>query len=223
MRLGDWVIVAILLGLCGVVVAQHLDHGDADVPRVPPIVLGEALDTSVVLTDLEGKERTIADDVGSKATVLYSWKVSCPCIDVCEPRLRPLFARYGKARGVAWIAIDGEPEDTREEVLAKMGRLGSPYKMLFDPDQQVLARLGFDQAALVAVLDGNGRLRYRGSMDDDYLEPKRSYLEEALRAVVEGGDLAVAETPAIYGCEFSRPPACTEPVRRAPGASPPGS
>jgi hypothetical protein len=93
-----------------------------------------------------------------------------------------------------------------------MGRLGPTFfRMLLDPDQALLARVGFRQAALVAVLDGNGRLRYRGSMDDDYLKPTRSYLAEALASVVDGQPLALAETTPIYGCEFSRPPACFPP------------
>src|SRR5688572_8353102 len=111
MRWGDLVISAILLGLCGLAVAKHFGHGEEVRRVIPPVEVGEPLDGNLTLTDIGGVDRVLADFFGRRATVLYSWKVSCPCVDVCEPRLKAIYARYGREQGVAWIAVDGEPED----------------------------------------------------------------------------------------------------------------
>jgi hypothetical protein len=109
---------------------------------------------------------------------------------------------------VTWIAVDGEPEDAAPTVLGKMGRLGSFYKMLLDPTQLLSARVGFDRAAQIAILDSTGRLRYRGPMDDDLEKPQRSYLREALEAVVAGVPVPLHQVEPKYGCEYSQPPSC---------------
>jgi hypothetical protein len=209
-RWADVTISAVLVGLCAFAIAQH-GHGPAPKPAViPPVAVGEPLDTHLTLTDVAGEPRVLADMLGKTATVLYSWKIECPCIEICEPRLREVHAAYGKGQGVVWIAVDGEPSDERKAVLAKMVEIGSFQKMLLDPDQRLSAKVGFDRAAQVAVLDADGRLRYRGSIDDDYKKPTRSYVREALAAVSEGREPALAETKPVYGCAYSQEPVCTE-------------
>jgi hypothetical protein len=209
-RWGDLLITAILLGLCGLAVARHFDHDVPGPPPIPPLEVGEPLDGSLVVTNVAGFSKPMVDLFGKRATVLYSWKVACPCIDACEARLREVYARYGPAQGVEWYAVDGEPSDEPEAIREKMGRIGSFQKMLVDPTQRLSAKVGFDRAAQIAVLDATGHIRYRGSIDDDYKQPTRSYVAEALAAVVDGGAVPVPETLPVYGCAYSQEPVCRE-------------
>jgi hypothetical protein len=206
----DTLVAAGVLALAALAVERILaDHGGGGEPvPVPRIEAGEVLDPDWVLADLEGVPRRIAEGFGSRATVLYSWKVGCPCIDRVEPRIRALTERFGADRGVAWIAVDGEMEDDPEAIARKSERLGARYAMYLDPEQRLLSRLGLDRATLVAVVDGSGRLAYRGSIDDDYENPTRSWLGEALDAVVAGARPDTPETAPVYGCEYSAAPAC---------------
>jgi hypothetical protein len=210
MRRADLLISAILVGLCALAAWKHLDHDGSAPTVVPPVGVGEPLDGHITLADVSGEDRVLADMFGKTATVLYSWKVDCPCIDDCEARMREAFSKFGRDRGVAWIAVDGEPEDLVGDVRIKMGRLQTFVQMLLDPTQRLSARVGFDRAAQVAVLDATGRVRYRGSIDDDYEKPKRSYLEEALAAVLAGTEVPLPETAPVYGCRYSEAPVCVE-------------
>jgi hypothetical protein len=209
----DFVIAAVILGLCGLGVLQQLRHDPARAPVVPPIAIGQALDGAITGTDLNGVERRVGEWFGDRATVLYSWSVPCSCVEECEARLRAIYAVHGNPQGVHWIAVDGEPTDSPEAVLDKMVKVGAFYRMLLDPSQRLSQRLGFDQAVQIAILDGHGYLRYRGPIDDDLEKPTRSYLREALEAVLAGTPVPEAEErPAVYGCAYSAPPDCDDPA-----------
>ncbi len=222
----DIVIAGVIVLLCAWAVAAQLGFdlfGDEE--AIEAIVLGEVLDPDLVLSYADERPKPVAlgNWYGEKATVIYTWSVPCPCVEHLEPRMYSVFAKFGAEQGVAWIAVDGEPldrpesyviapgtkdEEERDGILAKMGRVHAFYKMLLDPEQQLCRRLGFSDACQVAVLDGEGRLRYRGSIDHDYYKGKAEYLEAALRAVVAGVPVEKPETTWVYGCGFSDPESC---------------
>ena len=192
---------------------QFTDHGAPEVApsRIEPIALGEVLEIDFPLFDMEEvpKPRNLMALYGRRATVLYTWSVPCPCIEDVEPRLRALHERFNRQTNeVRWVALAGEPEDTREEIRAKMLRLGVFYPILRDPDQRICRRLGLVHAGQVAVLDGAGRLVFRGSPDDDYTDGKAGFLETALSQVLRGEPVSPAERERAYGCAFSIPLSC---------------
>ena len=81
-----------------------------------------------------------------------------------------------------------------------------PYFLLLDPTQRLCRQLGFREAAQFAVVDANGTLRFRGTFDDDLKHPTRTYLPEALDAVLGGRDPWQPPPPAEkYGCPFGAP------------------
>ena len=67
-----------------------------------------------------------------------------------------------------------------------------------------------DRTALALILDGEGRVRYRGAPDADYEEGDAGFLVEALAAVLAGEDPPVDERPCDYGCYFNDPASCLE-------------
>ncbi len=227
MRLrADIVIAGVIVVLCAYAVAAQLGFDPlGSEETIEPIAIGEVLDPDLVLNYVDKNPKPVAlgNWYGEKATVFYTWSVPCPCVEHLEPRMRSVFSRFGKDQGVAWIAVDGEPLDrpetyviapgTKDEeerlgIMTKMGRIYAFYKMLLDPEQQLCRRLGFSDACQVAVLDGEGRLRYRGSIDHDYYKGKGEYLEAALRSVLAGRPVEPAERPWVYGCGFSDPESC---------------
>ncbi len=177
---------------------------------VRTIEVGEALNPDVTLLDTGGERRRVGDGYGAKATVFYSWSTTCPCIPVCEDALREAYVKFGPEQGVVWIGVAGEPTDTSSAVLDKMTFLRSFYEMLLDPYQRLCTRLGFDRAAVLAVLDGDGYLRFRGNVSDDLKDPQRNYLLEVLPAIVAGTKPPLEETDLAYGCEFSDPQPCPD-------------
>lgn len=211
----DITVAVLVILLCAWAVASQLgfDPLSGSPEAIRPLELGERLAGNIVLGDAGEPPRPtpVSSLFGRRATVLYTWSVPCPCIDVLEPRLAKVHARYNRRdQGVAWVALAGEPEDTPPMVRRKMEAIGAFYPLLLDSEQQVCRRLGFRHAAQVAVLDGEGRLVYRGAVDDRYDGGEAEFLEEALAAVVAGRPVPVAERAWAYGCEFNVPESCLE-------------
>lgn len=220
----DIVIAAVIIALCAYAVAAQLGFNPLGADEeIQPLAIGDVLDPDLIFNyvDKPPQPFELGSWYGEKATVIYTWSVPCPCVQHLEPRMRAVYSRFGK--DVAWIAVDGEPldrpetyviapgtkdEEERQGIIAKMGRIYAFYKMLLDPEQRLCRRLGFSDACQVAVLDGEGRLRYRGAIDHDYYKGKGEYLEAALRSVVAGRPVETAETPWVYGCGFSDPASC---------------
>lgn len=207
----DLWIAVVVIGLCGFAVMKQLTYRSDEV--IEPLKIGETLNLDERLADVSDVEQTVrvGDYTGRDYTVLYTWSTLCPCVGELEPRMRKLHLRFNEARnGVGWLALDGEPTDTRDLIRRYMGRLGSFYRLLRDPKQRVTQRLGLNAAVQVAIIDSHGVLRYRGSVDDAYeaSEVKRQYLAEALEALVAGKEPPLAETEKVYGCEFSDPASC---------------
>lgn len=153
------------------------------------------------LSGVQGEERRLSAFHGEKATVLYFWSASCPCVPQVEERVQAAIQRFPPSAGVGFVAIDSHPDDRAEDVRRALADLKSSYPMLLDPTQTVARALGVDSAVTFVVLDAERRLRYRGGFDDDLLEPRKAHLLDALEAVLAGKNPDPAET-AGAGCPY---------------------
>jgi len=204
-------VALVVIAACGWgVLAQFEGHASVAAPDIRPMAIGEDLHLDVTLRDVETppKPRSVLGSLGRTATVFYTWSAACPCILDLEPRLRTLHERFGKAEGIAWIAVAGEPGETVEELRTKRDVMHAFYPVLRDPDQLVCRRLDLHHAGQAAVLDAQGRLVYRGAIDAHWKEGHAEFLSAALEAVVKGRRPAVTEEPRRYGCEFDVPASC---------------
>ncbi len=207
-------IAAVLVGLVTWAVASQLT-GPQTEETTPPLArvleVGEALSPDVSLLDLEGRLVRLGDRLGSRATVLYSWSTTCPCIPICDHDIRPLQERFGEDEGVRWIAICGEPTDVPLRIRALLEKLGARYALLRDPTHRLCGTLGFDRAAMIVVLDGDGYVRFRGNLTDNLTKPTTNHLEAVLPAVTAGHGSPLGELDIAYGCPFSDPlPDCPD-------------
>ena len=211
-RLRDIAIALAVIALCTYgVVAQFSNDAapEVEILDIQPIEIGDVLQIDFALRDIETppKPRNLMAGYGHAATVLYSWSVPCPCILDMEPRLRAVAARY-EGQDVRWIALAGEPADGLEAIRAKAAEMAVFYPIYRDPEQLVLRRLGIRHAGQVAVLDGAGRLVYRGAADDHWDEGKAEHLQAVLDAIVAGRPAPFETKPRAYGCAFSLPASC---------------
>jgi hypothetical protein len=153
------------------------------------------------LTELDGRPFLVADHAQHAATVVWFWSVLCPCVEECEGRIRALVSRYGE-RGVRLLVVHPIDEDANEDIEAKRARLGSDYIVRRDRGGRLARRLGITNSGSVAVLDREGRLRFRGALDDDLDAPKVSYAGDALDALLAGKEVPLVEAPPTYGCVY---------------------
>ena len=215
-RLRNTLIALLVVGVCAWGVAAQFSRvpaQGASYDDIAPMAIGEVLEVDTALLDIEDppKPRSLAGEFGRRATVLYSWSVTCPCINTVEDRMRALWAAHGERdRSVRWIALAGEPAESLASLRAKREDLEAFYPVLRDPEQIALRRLGFRHAGQVAVLDGEGRLAYRGAIDADWESGGAEYLTAALEAVLGGRPVEPAERPRVYGCAYGLPLSCLE-------------
>jgi hypothetical protein len=193
--------------------------GEAVQAREPAkLQIGDPLEDQEV-TNAAGAKMQLHPLLGAKATVFIGYSTTCLCVPIVDERLIPVVQRF-KPLGVNFVAVAGDPKDSPEKIantlmsvwaepkraeLAK--NRGLPmYGMLIDPTQRLCRQLGFKEATQIAVVDGNGNLRYRGTFDDDLKKPTKSFLPEALEAVVEGrAPERALRLVSGYGCPFGAP------------------
>ena len=129
----------------------------------------------------------------------------CPYVLAWEDRLMAIARDYAH-QGVRVVAVNSNdvsryPEDSFEQMKARAEKRGFPFDYLFDEDQSIARALGAERTPEVFLFDGERRLRYHGAIDDsrDENAVARSYLREAIDALLAGDEPPVVETESV-GC-----------------------
>lgn len=142
-----------------------------------------------------------------KVAVLFFLSTDCPISNRFVPEMRRLHGRFAP-RGVLFYAVYPSPGDTTEAVLGHVREFGVPGKWLRDSDHGFVKKWGARVTPESVVLAADGRVAYRGRIDDRYTElgrvrarPTQHDLEAALEAITAGRTARVAETRAI-GCSI---------------------
>lgn len=127
----------------------------------------------------------------------------CPYALAWHDRIADAARDYPNVRFLAVNPNDGEryPGDSYEAMKERVARENWPMPYLRDESQEVARAYGAKTTPDIFVLDGEGRLRYRGAPDPDHQDPslRASWLREALDSVLAGEDVARPETDPI-GC-----------------------
>jgi hypothetical protein len=144
--------------------------------------------------------------VGDGATVVVFTCNHCPYALAWHDRLLDVARDYA-SQGVRMLLVnpnDAEryPRDSLDAMRARVEADGGwPAPYLHDATQEAARAFGAKTTPDVFLLDGGGRLRYRGAPDADYDDPGQgaAWLRSALDAVLEGRDPQPAETRPV-GC-----------------------
>ncbi|MDG2150217.1 MAG: redoxin domain-containing protein [Planctomycetota bacterium] len=143
---------------------------------------------------------------GERATVLIFVAPDCPISNIYAPELRRLWTRYG-AQGVAFYRVYAGSALTLSEVEAHGRAYKLPMPAIRDPEHALVVSTGVEVTPEVVVLDAAGMLRYRGRIDDLYLDfgKRRNKagtfdLREALDAVLRGDERTAPITKPAVGC-----------------------
>jgi thiol-disulfide isomerase/thioredoxin len=165
------------------------------------------------LEDLRGKKWTLsdfrADDKegrAGKVVVINFWSCTCPITMEYEERMARLNKEYGD-KGVAFVGIDSNFNETREDVVETTKGRGIEHPILLDPDGKVAGQLGARTTPHVFVVDAKGVLRYTGHVDNRKkpgADGRIAYLQDALEALLRGEEVKITKTDP-HGCTIKRP------------------
>lgn len=157
------------------------------------------------LAGVDGRKHALADFADAKLVVLVFTCNHCPVATANQTRLIALQKDF-ESRGVRLVAICSNPGD--EDGLPAMKKRaeaeGYNFPYVSDADQAVAKSYGARHTPTVLVLDAERKLRYMGAIDDnwqDAAQAKRSYLRDAIEALLAGQRVPIAETRPI-GCEI---------------------
>ncbi|MBL9126313.1 MAG: hypothetical protein JNL97_01640, partial [Verrucomicrobiales bacterium] len=121
------------------------------------------------------------------------------------PEIRRIALRYEKLGARFWM-VHPLGDETPASIREHAAEYSLPGTIVRDPRRSLARVLGITVTPEVAVVDGRGRLRYRGRIDDRFpaLGQKRPRatrhdLTEALDAVLSGKPVTESRTRAV-GC-----------------------
>jgi peroxiredoxin/mono/diheme cytochrome c family protein len=178
----------------------------------PASRIGRRVD-EFTLRDVHGRTHSLSELKGEKATVVAFLGVDCPLARLYAPRLVELAEEFGP-RGVAFIGVDSNLQDSITEIAAFARRYGVDFPLLRDESAKVADLLGVERNPEVVVLDETRTVRYVGRIDDQYgfqtgvgyARPavQERFLADALEEVLAGRSVSLPQTAAI-GCIIGRP------------------
>jgi len=156
-----------------------------------PATTKDGIDSSLSLSDIK-------EDV----VVVVFLANHCPVVQAYEDRIIDFTNDYkGKGVKVVGIAVSDMDIDKLPGIKTYMKEKGSNYVYGYDESQEIGRAYGATNTPQFFVLDKDRVIRYTGAMDDSQNESKvkKTYLRDAVDAVLKGESVEVSETKAV-GC-----------------------
>ncbi len=132
----------------------------------------------------------------------------CPIGNLYVPRLIELNRDYHN-KGVVFLGINSNAHETEQDLAKYVRETGIDFPVLKDQQNKVSDSILVERTCETLVLDGFGRIRYRGAIDDQYLQgkskdhPEQMYLRDALDALLANRPIKVPATR-VFGCLLDR-------------------
>jgi peroxiredoxin len=159
------------------------------------------------LPGVDGHTHTLSSLIESNRAVAVIFSCNhCPYVRAWEGRMVQIQRDY-QDKNVALIAVNANdtvkyPDDDFDHMKQRAKQEGFNFLYVRDDSQKVARDYGATHTPHVFLLDSSGILRYRGAIDDNHDDPdavQRTYLRDALDAVLGGKTPEITETQAV-GC-----------------------
>ncbi len=161
-----------------------------------------------VLQDYLGAQHSLSDYADRGIVVVTFLGTECPLAKVYGAQLASLADKY-KTRGVTFIGINSNQQDTPTELGHYARKHGIKFPLLKDPGNRIADQFDAKRTPEVFVLDQQRKVRYLGRIDDQfgvgYARPDatRNHLTQAIDEILAGKPVTVPFTEAV-GCHIGR-------------------
>jgi thiol-disulfide isomerase/thioredoxin len=158
--------------------------------------------TDFTVRSLEGKQVRL--ETAGRLTVVVFLSSVCPISNDYNDRMIALYREY-EPKGIQFLFVNANSNETAAEIAQHVKAAEYPFPVYQDPDNHVADRLGATVTPEVFVLDREGRLRYKGQIDDAR-NPARVQVrgvKSAIEDLLAGREVAREETKA-FGCTIKR-------------------
>ena len=173
--------------------APKTEAGKPEAPKT--LQLGARVNGEVTLTDLDGKT-VKAHDLMGKVTVVSFYSIQCPVQKAWDGRLAQIQKDF-EAQGVTFLHIDSNKTEIGEappkvegdakpyeNVRAHLKEKGLPFRVLVDHGNKVADLFDAKTTPHVYVFGTDGKLVYKGLVDDDQKDRNADKRNNYLRDVV---------------------------------------
>ena len=157
------------------------------------------------VADAHGVRHTDQEFQRYTATVLLFVATECPNSNTYAPLLARMDREYA-ARGVLFLAVYSDPDDSSSKVLKHDEEYQIPYAALLDPHQTLARVTGARSTPEAVILSPQGQVLYRGRVDDRFVDfgktrfhSTKEDLKKALDQVLAGQPVKDPVTK-VLGC-----------------------
>jgi len=147
---------------------------------------------------------SLSDFRDKKTVVLIFTSYTCDACGDYENRTKKLVKDFA-GKDVAFLGMRSSADDDAPGMRKYAEAKGFAFPFLDDPRNAVADYFGVLVTPTFYVIDPKGVLRYRGAYDEALQEARaqKTFVHDALRAVLEGKEVAVKTTRTI-GCSLPR-------------------
>lgn len=138
--------------------------------------------------------------------------MDCPVANAYSPEIARIVKEFGP-RGVASFAVYSDASVKPDAARRHLREYSLPCPGLMDGDHRLALKFGCTKTPECALLSPEGRVLYRGRVDDTYADygkrrpnPTRRDLRTALAEALAGRRVSVPVTP-VVGCYIPDIPA----------------
>ncbi len=166
----------------------------------------------VALVALHGTDGRMIDLTAPKdgVTALVFYSSECPISNAYSPTLNALVGEFPEA-SLKLVGVCVDPDLSDADVQAHAKDFGLMFPVACDHDGALAAKLGAKVTPEAFVIDAEGRVRYRGRIDDQFAarqqrnaNPNTHELHDAIAAVLAGRAVVSEHVPAV-GCPVPVP------------------
>lgn len=160
---------------------------------------------SIVLKDLDGHTQSFFAEKNTNPdpTVFIFVLPDCPVCNSYVPELKRLRQEFSQ---VEFFRVYADPDLTATEAKRHSKEYDFGFPGLLDPKQELIRKSGATRTPEAAVFSSDGKLLYRGRIDDRYVDfgkkrdqPGERDLENALSAILKNEPVHWPDKPPI-GC-----------------------
>jgi thioredoxin-related protein len=160
--------------------------------------------------DVNGRSLNLSQVAEQNGLLVIFSCNTCPLVSMWEDRMKSI-ASTARLNGIGVIALNpNERTRDRGESLSDMKRRSTKQSYNFsyalDKDHKIADAFGATRTPEVFLFDGDMKLIYKGSIDDNGFREsavEKRYLEDALQAISSGSAIKV-KTSEPEGCSIKR-------------------
>ncbi len=187
-------LLAILLVLASGLLGKELELG-AGIPLA-----------DYKMKDIGGEQLSLGEIADSNGLVVIFSCNTCPWVFAWEDRYVELATKY-MPKGIGFVAVNPNEAyrkkgDSLADMRARAKEQGYNFYYTLDKDSRLARVFGATRTPHVFIFNSEGKLVYRGAIDDNAKEPEKveeAYLADALDASLAGEPVKTASTKAL-GC-----------------------